>query len=140
MTMRPRPLPSVERGWYPEFPPLFNELTPILFWCRFELKWRFPVTFRTFSDRERHRELWPTRCFRKSWILSHGRVSLVWLRSTAAMIACDTFCTEQLSCESFAQLTFRESLRDIEACLGAQPTKLYGWDFESRCEGHSGRC
>lgn len=26
---------------------------------------------------------------------------------------------------AFAQLTYRESLRDIEACLGAQPEKLY---------------
>ncbi len=26
---------------------------------------------------------------------------------------------------SFAQLTYRESLRDIEACLGAVPDKLY---------------
>lgn len=27
---------------------------------------------------------------------------------------------------AFAQMTYRESLRDIEACLGAQPAKLYG--------------
>jgi hypothetical protein len=27
---------------------------------------------------------------------------------------------------SFAQITYRESLRDIEACLGACPSKLYG--------------
>jgi hypothetical protein len=26
---------------------------------------------------------------------------------------------------AFAQLTYRESLRDIETCLGAQPAKLY---------------
>jgi hypothetical protein len=26
---------------------------------------------------------------------------------------------------SFAQLSYRESLRDIEACLNAQPNKLY---------------
>ena len=53
----------VERGWYPEFPPLFNELTPILFGVDLNSKWRFPVTFRTFSDRERHRELWPNAVF-----------------------------------------------------------------------------
>ncbi len=41
------------------------------------------------------------------------------------------FCTEQLRAMSFAQLTFRESLRDIEACLGAQPTKLYGMGFRN---------
>ena len=27
---------------------------------------------------------------------------------------------------AFAQMTYRESLRDIEACLGAQPSQLYG--------------
>ena len=32
---------------------------------------------------------------------------------------------------AFAQLTFRESLRDIESCLGAQPSKLYGMGFPS---------
>jgi hypothetical protein len=34
-------------------------------------------------------------------------------------------CLDQFLCMAFAQLTYRESLRDIEACLGAQPTKLY---------------
>lgn len=34
-------------------------------------------------------------------------------------------CWEQFLCLSFAQLTYRESLRDIEACLRAMPTKLY---------------
>jgi hypothetical protein len=32
---------------------------------------------------------------------------------------------------AFAQLTFRESLRDIEACLDAQPSKLYGMEFRN---------
>ena len=32
---------------------------------------------------------------------------------------------------AFAQLTYRESLRDIEACLGAQPSKLYGMGFRN---------
>ncbi len=36
------------------------------------------------------------------------------------------FCTEQFRCMAFAQLTYRESLRDIEACLSAQSAKLYG--------------
>ena len=35
-------------------------------------------------------------------------------------------CTEQFRVMAFAQITYRESLRDIEACLGAQPEKLYG--------------
>jgi hypothetical protein len=34
-------------------------------------------------------------------------------------------CLDQFYCLAFAQLTWRESLRDIEACLQAQPTKLY---------------
>jgi lambda repressor-like predicted transcriptional regulator len=34
-------------------------------------------------------------------------------------------CVDQLLVMMFAQLTFRESLRDIEACLRAQGTKLY---------------
>ncbi len=35
-------------------------------------------------------------------------------------------CSEQFRVMAFAQMTYRESLRDIEACLGAQPSKLYG--------------
>jgi hypothetical protein len=35
-------------------------------------------------------------------------------------------CTEHFRAMAFAQVTYRESLRDIEACLGAQPSKLYG--------------
>ena len=34
-------------------------------------------------------------------------------------------CTDQFLCMAFAQLTFRESLRDIEACLRSQAEKLY---------------
>ena len=34
-------------------------------------------------------------------------------------------CWDQFLCMTFAQLTYRESLRDIEACLRAQQTKLY---------------
>ncbi len=32
-------------------------------------------------------------------------------------------CAEQFRCMAFAQLTYRESLRDIEACLSAQAGK-----------------
>ena len=32
---------------------------------------------------------------------------------------------DQFLCMAFAQLTYRESLRDIEACLRAHKTKLY---------------
>lgn len=34
-------------------------------------------------------------------------------------------CWEQFLCMTFAQLTFRESLRDIEACLRSKQNKLY---------------
>lgn len=34
-------------------------------------------------------------------------------------------CLDQFLCMAFAQLTYRESLRDIEACLRAQQSKLY---------------
>ena len=34
-------------------------------------------------------------------------------------------CWDQFLCMAFAQLTYRESLRDIEACLRAQHSKLY---------------
>lgn len=34
-------------------------------------------------------------------------------------------CRDQYLAMSFAQLTYRDSLRDIEACLGAVPDKLY---------------
>jgi hypothetical protein len=40
-------------------------------------------------------------------------------------------CTEQFRAMAFAQLTFRESLRDIEACLDAQPSKLHGMGFRN---------
>jgi hypothetical protein len=41
-------------------------------------------------------------------------------------------CLDQYLCMAFAQLTYRESLRDIEACLRAQQTKLYHMGINSR--------
>jgi hypothetical protein len=38
-------------------------------------------------------------------------------------------CTEQFRAMAFAQLTYRESLRDIETCLLANQAKLYGMGF-----------
>ena len=38
-------------------------------------------------------------------------------------------CWDQFLCMAFAQLTFRDSLRDIEACLRAQQPKLYHMGF-----------
>ena len=41
-------------------------------------------------------------------------------------------CLDQYLCMAFAQLTYRESLRDIEACLRAQESKLYHLGIQSR--------
>ena len=41
-------------------------------------------------------------------------------------------CLEHYLCMAFAQLTYRESLRDIEACLRAQAGKLYHMGIQSR--------
>ncbi len=41
-------------------------------------------------------------------------------------------CLDQFLCLAFAQLTYRESLRDIEACLRAQQAKLYHMGFRGR--------
>src|SRR6202140_1234808 len=38
-------------------------------------------------------------------------------------------CAEQSRAMAFAQLTYRESLRDIEVCLSAQASKLYHMGF-----------
>ena len=40
-------------------------------------------------------------------------------------------CTEQFRAMAFAQLTYRESLRDIEACLRVNQSKLYGMGFRA---------
>ena len=40
-------------------------------------------------------------------------------------------CAEQFRAMAFAQLTWRESLRDIEVSLGANPSKLYAMGFRS---------
>ncbi len=41
-------------------------------------------------------------------------------------------CWDQYLCMSFAQLTYRESLRDIEACLRSMSGKLYHMGFRGR--------
>jgi hypothetical protein len=41
-------------------------------------------------------------------------------------------CHDQFLCMAFAQLTFRESLRDIEACLRAQSNKLFHMGIHSQ--------
>ena len=50
-------------------------------------------------------------------------------------------CAEQYRAMAFAQLTYRESLRDIETCLSAQAAKLYHMGFRERVRrSNSGRC
>ena len=41
-------------------------------------------------------------------------------------------CWDQFLCMAFAQLTYRESLRDIEACLRASSSKLYHMGIRSK--------
>ncbi len=41
-------------------------------------------------------------------------------------------CSDHYRCMAFAQLTYRESLRDIETCLRAQASKLYHMGITSR--------
>ena len=41
-------------------------------------------------------------------------------------------CLDQFLVMAFAQLTYRESLRDIEACLRAMQSKLYHMGIRSR--------
>ena len=44
----------------------------------------------------------------------------------------DFSCFDQFLCMAFAQLTFRESLRDIETCLRAMGSKLYHAGFRGK--------
>ena len=41
-------------------------------------------------------------------------------------------CWDQFLCMAFAQLTFRESLRDIETCLRSMHVKLYHMGFRGK--------
>ena len=41
-------------------------------------------------------------------------------------------CYDQFLCMAFAQLTYRESLRDIECCLRAMGKKLYDMGFQGK--------
>jgi hypothetical protein len=41
-------------------------------------------------------------------------------------------CMDQFLCLAFAQLTYRESLRDIEACLNAMRPRLYHMGIRGR--------
>ncbi len=41
-------------------------------------------------------------------------------------------CWDRFLCLAFAQLTYRESIRDIEACLGARQPELYHRGFRGQ--------
>ena len=49
-------------------------------------------------------------------------------------------CQEQYRAMAFAQLTYRECLRDIEICLSAQASKLYHMGFREPVTLDAGRC
>ena len=49
-------------------------------------------------------------------------------------------CAEQYRSMAFAQLTYRESLRDIETCLSVHASKLYHMGSASRSALDAGRC
>ena len=49
-------------------------------------------------------------------------------------------CAGQFRTMAFAQLSYRESLRDIEACLLAQAAKLYHMGSRTGCPFDAGRC
>src|SRR2546430_13681736 len=46
-------------------------------------------------------------------------------------------CLDQFLCMTFAQLTYRESLRDIAICLRAQRSKLYRSEEHTSESSHS---
>jgi Domain of unknown function (DUF4372) len=49
----------------------------------------------------------------------------------------DFFCWDQFLCLVFAQLTYRESLRDIEACLRGQQGMIRAVRLGSKSEPHA---
>jgi transposase len=63
--------------------------------------------------------------------LSHKEFQKCVVRYRGDRYAKKFSCWEQFLAMSFAQLTYRESLRDIEACLGAVGGKLYHMGFVS---------
>ncbi len=53
--------------------------------------------------------------------------------ATAVTIRCKSFsCLDQFLTLAFAQLSYRESLRDIEACLRAMQPRLYHMGFRGK--------
>lgn len=62
-------------------------------------------------------------------ILSHKEFQRCVARYDGDKNLRDFSCWDQFLAMAFAQLTYRESLRDIEACLGVQQSKLYHCGF-----------
>jgi hypothetical protein len=66
------------------------------------------------------------RLSRRRWILFRGRASGVSSTAIQGTPAFDALsCAEQFRVMAFAQLTWRESLRDIEVTLAANQNRLY---------------
>jgi hypothetical protein len=63
----------------------------------------------------------PLTTFRRCVVRHQGEHKVKWFS-----------CFDQYLCMAFAQLTYRESLRDIEACLHAQSSKLYHMGIRSQ--------
>ena len=70
---------------------------------------------------------------RKSWTISPGTTFQRCVRRYDSNHKVKSFkCSDQYRCMAFAQLTYRESLRDIETCLRAQASKLYHLGISGR--------
>ena len=69
------------------------------------------------------------RCLHSCWTFCRGKPSAVSWHATTAITACVHSCLDVFRALTFAQLTYRESLRDIEVCLSAQAAKLYHMDL-----------
>lgn len=100
----------------------------------------------------------PERNSRAGGIYEHGKLVLAQIMKHLPLTTSHRFiaryggkhkvktfsCLDQYLCMAFAQLTYRESLRDIEACLRAQEGTLYHmgirssvpaipWPMRTRC-------
>ena len=68
-----------------------------------------------------------------SWIFCRGARSHGLSPGMVAISGCGAVLRRALSGPmAFAQLTYRESLRDIETCLSVQVSKLYSMGFRDR--------
>jgi hypothetical protein len=96
-------------------------------WCRFERRAAIRAGFRVFSRRrhEHGKTLFAQIMDFLPWTTFTRLVS----RYGGDRYAKSLTCAEQFRVMAFAQLTYRESLRDIEVCLSAQSAKLYHMGF-----------